>query len=259
MPNLNLTVRYSLESTDPDVPCREENLDRRELDWTIPSEQAAIVLVDCWDCHPIETHLERGGRIARERILPAVQACREAGVTVIHAPSPPTAREYPQWKMYASDQELFGKPAEEPAWPTPEMRGRSGEYAAFARPVGPRREEWLKTELPKRRIMDFLGPEPEDFVIATGEQLHRLCRDRGIFHLFYAGFAANICVQRRDYGVWAMIDRGYNAILLRDCTTAIETSHTFEGMWLTEAAIVNIELRGFSTTSEELLGACKAS
>ncbi len=257
MPDLTLTVRYSRETADPESPYREEYLVPAEREFTIPAEQAAVVLVDCWDQHPIESHLERGGQIARERILPTIQACRQTGITVVHAPSPAQARMYPQWTKYASDAELFGSASQSPDWPTPEMRNRQGEYAAFARPSEPRREAWLRDVLPERKIMDFLGPEPEDFVIATGDQLHRLCRARGIFHLFYAGFAANICVQRRDYGVWPMIDRGYNIILLRDCTSAIEMASTWDGMWLTEGSILNIELRAHSTTSEALIQACR--
>ena len=49
-----------------------------------------------------------------------------------------------------------------------------------------------------------MEPAPEDFVVATGDQLHRLCRDRGILHLFYAGFAANICIPFKDYGIRAL-------------------------------------------------------
>ena len=257
MPDLNIKVRYSRELSDPELPCHEEHFTHGWMQWTIPAEQAGIVLVDCWDQHPVETHLERGGQIAHDKILPAVEACRKAGITVVHAPSPQTARRYPQWKAYAGDEELFDPVVPGPDWPTPQMRNRQEEYQAFTRPIEPRREQWLRDVLPQRKIMDLLGPEPEDFVIATGDQLHRLCRDRGLFHLFYAGFAANICVQRRDYGVWPMMDRGYNVILLRDCTTAIEMASTWEGMWLTHAAVLNIELRGASITSDEFIAACR--
>ncbi len=121
-------------------------------------------------------------------------------------------------------------------------------------------EQWLQDEtlFPAMRIMEFLEPQAGDFVVATGAQLHQLCRDQQILHLFYAGFAANICIQLRDYGIRAMHDRGYHTTLLRDCTTAIEGSHTLEGQWLLEAAIFNIELKvGCSTTAQQLQAACR--
>jgi len=32
----------------------------------------------------------------------------------------------------------------------------------------------------------------------------------GLLHLFYAGFAANICIPFKDYGIRALRARGYN-------------------------------------------------
>ena len=258
MSTFDLTVRYSRELSDPNLPCREEHFVHGEMSWTLPTEEVGLVLVDCWDKHPVESHLERGGQIAKERILPVVQACRKAGIKVIHAPSPQQARLYPQWTKYAEDRELHEGSGPGPDWPPADLRSRSGNYASFARPQEPRRAQ-VQDLRDTRGIMDFLGPEPDDFVVATGAQLHRLCRHQGLVHLFYAGFAANICVQRRDYGVWAMLDRGYNIALLRDCTTAIEHSETWDGMWLTRSSILDMELRAASLTSDELLNALGAA
>lgn len=258
MKDLTLTVRRNREIADPGVPCREENLRLGQMQWRVPVEQSALVMVDCWNEHPLESHLERGGEIAREKILPALQACRSVGMTIVHAPAPQIARKYPQWLMGPGDDASHARPAPPSDWPPAGFRQRTGAYAAYARPREPVLEEWLRTRDPHRGIMDFLGPKGDDVVVETGEQLHRLCRQRGLLHLFYAGFAANICVQFRDYGVRALQARGYNIILLRDCTTAIETAHTREGMWLTEAAILNVELKiGVSTTSDELIRACR--
>lgn len=254
MSEFDLTVRYSRELSDPDLPCREEHFVHGEMSWTLPTEEVGLVLVDCWDTHPVESHLERGGQIAKERILPVVEACRKAGIAIIHAPSPPQARLYPQWTRYAEDRELHGSNGLGPDWPPRDLRGRTGAYTSYARPQEARHDQVMNIR-ETRRIMDFLGPEQDDFVVATGAQLHRLCRHKKIVHLFYAGFAANICVQRRDYGVWAMLDRGYNVALLRDCTTAIEHSETWEGMWLTRSSILDMELRAASVTSDVFLRA----
>ena len=49
----------------------------------------------------------------------------------------------------------------------------------------------------------------KEFVVATGEPLHELARQLGIMHLIYAGFATNWCILNRDYGMWAMAQRGF--------------------------------------------------
>jgi nicotinamidase-related amidase len=258
MSTLQIPVRHYRLGVEPGAACEEDRFQYQVRNWTLPVAQTALVMVDCWDIHYIQSHEERSGQICRERLLPVVEACRRAGIAVVHAPSPPRARHYPQWVRYAGDEELAPRPAPPPDWPPEAFRKREGEWAAFAKP-----REWVLDEWAKRsdqqRIVPEIAPQPDDFVIATGAQLHRLCRDRGIMHLLYAGFAANMCVLYRDYGTRAMHQRGYNVILLRDCTTAIEAAHTLAEEGLTQWAILEIEMTvGTSTTSEEVVRACAA-
>jgi len=259
MPTLDLTVRFLRHGTDDGVSCVEPEIRHEERRWRVPAEQAALVLVDCWAEHFIESHEAASGRIMRDTLAPVVRAAREAGLTVIHAPSPTYVHAYPQWVAYASDRDLGMEPAP-PAddWPPAEFRRKEGEHAAFARPPEPKVREWI-TDPSRYRIADAVAPEEGDFVIKTGEQLHRLLKHRQVLHLFYAGFATNMCILYRDYGTRAMSQRGYNVSLLRDCTAGIECADTVEGQWLTRGAVYAIEVSvGSSTTSREFLAACEA-
>jgi nicotinamidase-related amidase len=260
MPGLQLPVRYYRHGTEPGVECVEGNFRHGEREWAVPVEQSALVLVDCWAEHFIKSHEANSGRIMRETLLPAVQAARAAGVTVIHAPSPTYVQAYPQWLAYASDHELgLEAPLAADDWPTAEFRKREGEFAQFAKPAEPKITEWVKD--PSRyRIYEPLGPEPGDFVVATGDQLHRLLKHRKLLHLFYAGFATNICVLYRDYGTRAMAQRGYNIVLLRDATLGIESHDTLEGGWLTHAAIRSVEMMtGHTAATRDFIHACNQS
>ncbi len=136
MKELTFTCRYSREYTALDVPCREENFGWHEKTVTVPAAQAALVLIDCWDRHPVESFVERATQVARQKILPTVEACREAGVLVVHAPAPQVARKYPQWLKYAGDEELFGPQKSEVTWPPAEFRNRAHQYddSPFGRP-----------------------------------------------------------------------------------------------------------------------------
>ena len=258
MSRLSLRPRYQRLAVDEGVDYVEGNFERAFVDWEMDSAEAGLVLIDCWDTHPIVNHLVRVEEICRDPLAPAAEACRKAGVAVIHAPSPPQAPLYPQWTKYASDAELFPQPGEVPEWPPEAFRKKDGDYAQFAKPAEPVRDAWIEQYTAHRRIIDTLEPEAEDFVIATGEQLHRLCRDRGIVHLFFCGFAANMCVMMRDYGMREFNRRGYNLILLRDGVTAIEAASTVDTLAMTEAAIVETEmLLGFTLTTAELISACE--
>lgn len=260
MGTLKLRPRYQRHAVDEGADYVEANFERAFVEWEMDPAEAALVMVDCWDRHPIATHQARAEAICSERIAPVAQACREAGVAVVHAPSPGQARKYPQWTKFACDADLFGAPGEPPAWPPEEFRNKDGACAQFAKPAEPALKAWIDAQLEGRRIIDCLEPEPDDFVIATGDQLHRLCRHEGIVHLFYCGFAANMCVPGRDYGMRAFQRRGYNPVLLRDCTSAIEAGSTYGAMALTEASILEVEmLLGFTLTSDELIAACEGA
>ena len=259
MATISLSVRYCDLNPPTGTPWREENFELKGLVWKVDPAEAALVMVDVWDIHPYQSHLERGAEITEKRILPVVEMCRKVGITVVHAPSPGQAPKYPQWVRYAGDKEIVGAGGgAADAWPPAELRSRTGKYAKFAKPKSKRREKWLQEKLPERKIMPAVEPHPDDFVIANGDQLQRLLHHRKVLHLFYAGFAANMCVLHRDYGICAMQRRGYNIILLRDCTTAIESAETFPQMMHTKASVSIVEMVfGASATSADLLKACR--
>lgn len=100
MATFTLPVRHTREVTDIGVECREDNFRLGHREWTLPLAQCALVMVDCWDQHVVVSHLERGGRIAQRHILPVLEAFRDAGMLVVHAPSPEVADKYPQFVEY---------------------------------------------------------------------------------------------------------------------------------------------------------------
>lgn len=261
MPELNLKLRhYHFDFAEGQAWVEENTREVESLRPLNPAE-TALVMVDCWDRHYLKSFLARSERIMRERLAPVRDACAEAGITIIHAPSPAQARKYPQWLHYAGDEELFTKhTASPPDWPPASFRGRTGEYAQFAKQAGAVVQAWRVVESDQRRIAAELEPREDEFVVATGRQLHRLLRHRKILHLLYAGFAANMCVLARDYGMRAMHHRGYNTILLRDCTTGIEAHSTAAEQNLLRAAILEAEmLLGFTASSADLMSAIQQS
>lgn len=256
MRTLDLPVRWCPTVTPEQTPCVEDNLTYHDAVWPLHPAETALVMVDCWDTHPIETHLANSGQIVEQVIAPLREACRDAGLTIVHAPSPPQARLYPQWVRYAGDAELGYQSVpstNDPTWPPNEFRQRTGAYEAF------QRVQYLRSVQPyleHRRICEAIAPRDDEFVIATGAQLHRLCRHRGVVHLLYVGFATNMCILMRDYGIQAMNARGYSCLLLRDGTIGIEAAHTYATRRQTEAAILMVEMNlGVSALASELLAA----
>src|SRR5436305_2013833 len=132
---LSLPCRYYRVYTDPDVPCVERNFHHVDRILPLPVAETALVLVDLWSTHYIESWLRRAQDVTLTRILPLMQAARDTGVTVIHGPSPPVADRYAP-----APPPVAAPPDPAPSWPPREFRGiyRSGEFSAFGRNAEPR-------------------------------------------------------------------------------------------------------------------------
>ncbi|MEM7131625.1 MAG: isochorismatase family protein [Chloroflexota bacterium] len=252
---LNLNVRYFQDSTPSNVPCREENFVRREIPMALPVAQTALVLVDVWNIHFIESWLERAKQVTIKSVVPVLDAARTLGLTVIHAPSPPVAEQFAQVERHESPPKL-----PDPTWPPLAFRRRKGEYTAFR---GPRDQppsigiHWDKLA-PQLSISSAIQVLDHECMVATGQQLHDFLEERRILHLIYAGFATNWCILNRDYGMRAMAQRGYNLILLRDATTGVEFPDTLYNLFTTEMAIREVEQQcGFSASNDDFFAACK--
>src|SRR5437773_9440716 len=111
MSTLQIPVRHYRLGVEEGAACEEDRFQYQVRTWALPVAQTALVMVDCWDIHYIQSHEARSGRICRERLKPVVEACRKAGIAIVHAPSPPRARHYPQWVRYAGDEEMVPGPA----------------------------------------------------------------------------------------------------------------------------------------------------
>ncbi len=256
MKALELDVRYYHQPRISRV--NETDFQHNTLHWTLPIDEIALVLVDVWSDHYVTTHLQRGRDITLECIKPVLETFRKIGAAVIHAPSPACAQKYPQWTQFAGDKEVKGASANSrDDWPPAEFRSKSEEYEKWARPKEPR-DQVFEDIITNRRIIPEVEPKDGDYVIVNGDQLHRVLSHRKILHLFYVGFAANMCIPFRDYGTRAMKDRGYDIVLIRDCTSAIEVEHTAEDLMLSQAAVIDTELNvGYTTSSSDLVAACE--
>ena len=258
MKTLDLRVRYFQDSTPADVPCRETAFIRREFEMPLPVDETALVLVDLWNVHFIESWIERAAQITTECVVPVIDAARQAGLTIVHAPSPPVAEQYPQLKRHKSpDRNGSGNPTPT-TWPPSDFRSREGDYAVYR---GPRSQppgigiHWDKLAS-QLAVSPAIDVQDDDFVIATGQQLHELLEERRILHLIFAGFATNWCVLGRDYGIRSMSRYGYNMVLLRDATTGVEFPDTYDNLFTTEIAIREVEQQyGFSASNADFFAA----
>jgi len=261
MASLRIPVRYYRVYREGEpYGCGEKDFHYVQHELEFPVSQAALVLVDCWSIHYCESYLSRAKTIMEERVALSVVAARKAGMAIIHAPSSTLAKKYPQaqrWLEAGDREETLRYAPVDPEWPPKEFVDKTGICAAFKRDFSPPSQTW-KEQYKEMRIAEAVAPEPGDYVIVSGSHLHRVLKNLGVLHLFYAGFATNMCLQHRDYGIRAMSERGYNLILLRDCTTALEAHDTVDELLATKAFVWETEHKyAFSVESREFIEACQ--
>lgn len=249
---LHIRPRYYRWHVDPGVAWTERNTRRAHLDWQIPRDQVALVLLDVWDRHYLSDTMERTEQIMHEKLIPLVDVWRTHSLPVIHAPSPPQAKAFVQWVGHEHGTRETPSLRDD-EWPPKEFLQRTGAYTAYARPKEPRQEE-LDKKSAGRSVHPGVLPIDGEAVIATGEEMHQVCKEQGILFLLFTGFNTNACILERDYSLRAMTHRGYETMLVRDCTTAMESYETQSTLGQTEGAILQIEMfLGYTVTSEEII------
>lgn len=253
-PTLHVKPRYYRWHVDPGVKWVETNTGYAHLDWNIPIDQAALVVLDVWNRHYLEDTLARSEKIIKNNIRPLVDACRQAGMQVIFAPNPKLAREHPAWVNLVSEKETTAlQKAQTDSWPTEEFRSKHGIYRQYDKPKEPREPERKKLSAGKTMHPD-VQPVGTDVTVATGEELHRFCKQKGILFLFYVGFNTNCCILMRDYGTQKMWDRGYTVTIVRDGGTAMESFETQDQLLQTKGTILYLEMFGkYSVTSKDII------
>lgn len=250
---LHIKPRYYRWHVDPGVEWVEANTGYAHLNWQIPLAQTALVLLDVWDRHYLIDTEARAEAIIQQNVVPLVAACRRAGLRLIHAPSPGhnMAQDHPNWVNLVGKEELNA--AQDEDWPPREFRQKTGDFSRYALPAEPRDTERAALRANLAMHPDVL-PAADEPVVACGEELHRYCKQQGILFLFYLGFNTNACILHRDYGTLKMAERGYDVVIVRDCTTGMESFETREELWQTRVSVQILEMFGkYSITASELI------
>jgi len=243
----------------------------RERRIRIPVDRAALILVDTWEIsNPRKGEIRIFEDIIQNRIKPVLSAARENGMLILHAP-----HRHIDWSGKCLDPPLdLRGPASTPRdslppyvtpdrigpdqWPPVEFVFRVGQYGQYAQNSYP-------SYMPYTQILGLhpsLRPVKRDreFIESNIRRIQEIFRENGILHLFYVGGATNQCIMNRPVGIRNMASGGYNTIILRDATMALEMTDTWDTMPITKAAVREIEVNyGFSALSTELIEALNGS
>ena len=192
-------------------------------------------------------NFNEGERIIRERIRPAMDAARKAGILVCHVENEAIGKKHPEAR------EFLDPPVPPSTSPSPVvpgwrerivMRSHGKDYAT----------ESPYARMDRAAIVAPQGGEP--FVYQTG-QFDRVLRRHGIENLIYTGFATDMCILRSPGGIEPMVPFGYRIFLMRDATLGVECPDTFGERLATRWGIRFVETHyGNTITWADFINTC---
>ncbi|MCF3650268.1 isochorismatase family protein [Synoicihabitans lomoniglobus] len=142
--------------------------------------------------------------ILRDVFPPLLTTVRAAGLAVYHVSgcTPP--------------------PAKEPAVPDETWNALTAYRAREVFP-GAANQADVAIGLANRSLAPEAAPREGEPVVEDADALHAACRERGINHLIYIGFAINWCLLMSPAGMVDMRRRGYLCSTIAEATTAVES------------------------------------
>lgn len=184
------------------------------------AKSTAVVIVDMWD----DIHCKSAARRVAEmapHMNQVVQAARNKGMLIIHAPSDCSDfyKDTPQRRR--AHNAPFVKASVEFQWNpfNPKQEGPldarlqepGGCSCDTVEPCGPRYRTWT------RQIATITIGEA-DAISDDGQEIHNLLETRRFDNLIIVGVHTNLCVLGRSFGIRQMVYAGRNVVLCRDLT-----------------------------------------
>lgn len=236
-------------------------------------ERVAVIVCDVWDSHHCLNAVRRVGELAPQ-IDRFVDAMRQRGATIIHAPSDcmaqyadhPARKRAQQIPLAANTPESIATwcdriPSEEQSmYPVDQSDGGEDDdliehaqwHATLAKQGRNPKTPWLQ-QTEAIRI-----DAAHDFVSDSGKEIWSILAARGVKQVMVCGVHTNMCVLGRPFGLRQLKAHGMEAVLVRDLTDTMYNPlrwpyvNHFSG---TDAVIDHIERHVCATvSSDQVLG-----
>jgi hypothetical protein len=227
----------------------------------------ALVVMHAWDAgtreefpgwHRAVEYIPRSYAICREVFPPLLSAARAAKFALFHVVG--GGNYYRDLPGYRRAVELAGPPPERPeqiaADPVLERLRAFRSDNVF---VGAHNQEDVKRGFARLDFAPEARPQGDEGVAENGPQLFALCKEAGVNHLIYIGFAINWCLLLSPGGMWEMSQRGLLCSTIRQATTAVENRETARQELCKEVALWRVALAfGFVFEADDILAALRS-
>lgn len=231
-------------------------------------DHTALVVMHAWDAGTREDfpgwwrcvpYIPRANVIAEKVFPPLLAAVRNSGLPLFHVVG--GGDYYKNLPGYKRAVELAGPaPAEPEKISSDLVLDRLREFRDDHVFVGAHNAKDVSRGFAR---LDFPGPARpvgDEGVAENGHQLFALCKEKGVNHLVYVGFAINWCLLLSPGGMAEMAHRhGMMCSTIRQATTAVENKESARKEWCKELALWRTALAfGFVFDLDDFTGALKA-
>ena len=215
-----------------------------KTDIPIDPKRTAVLVMHCWDPLPYEQfpeayeiveYLSRANKIYEERLMPFLEEVRRSGMRVIHV-ALGFEPELQKFAGYHRIQKKYPPAKYETIQCSPEHEQLR--YRRRLLNLAGDKEFYDRIEETYGHYTFAIKPLDHEDVVCRDNQLFGICRDEGIDHLIYTGFAVNACLVSSPCGYIDMTRHGIMCSIVGDLTTAVECKETCEeqlhrqvGLW----------------------------
>lgn len=230
------------------VPIRAHYYEQFDADYTldVPAEgfggwktaelelnlqRTALVVMHAWDCGTYEEYpgwwrrveyIPRANEICRTVFPKLLGAVRRSPVKLFHVVG--GGNYYQDLPGYRHAVELAGPPAAPPE--QVEVDPVLERLRAFKSEIQAHNLEDTRRGFERVDFPPEARPLDEEGVAQDAQQLFALCREAGVNHLVYVGFAINWCLLLSPGGMHDMSRHGIMCSTIRQATTAVENRET---------------------------------
>jgi len=234
----------------------------------ISLEHTAVVVMHAWDFGTREQYpgwhravecIPRAHEICRTVFPGLLSTVRASDLKLFHVVG--GGDYYGNYPGYRRAVELAGPGPEPPERVKPDpVLERLRQFRADHVFVGAHNREDVERGF---RNLDFAPeakPLGDEGIAENADQLFALCKDAGVNHLIYAGFAINWCLLLSPGGMADMSRRGFMCSALRQAVTAVENKETARRELCKEIALWRVALAfGFVFDVDDFIAALEGA
>lgn len=230
----------------------------------ISREHTAVVVMHAWDCgtreqypgwHRAVEYIPRAYEICRTVFPRLLAAVRASDLPLFHVVG--GGNYYQHYPGYRRAVELAGPPPPplEKVASDPVLE-RLSQFRSDHVFVGAHNQADVERGFQHLDFAAEARPQGEEGIAENGHQLFALCREAGVNHLIYAGFAINWCLLLSPGGMHDMSQRGVMCSALRQAVTAVENRETARRELNKESGLWRVALAfGFVFDVDEFIAA----